>query len=77
MAKSNLEDVCVSATPEDVALAKAVRALGFTQGMFSISSDVKTAKPEKRACLKRLMPAKVTDAEKRDSRFRMANACSK
>ena len=67
----------MSATPEDVALAKAVRALGFTQGMYWIINDVQTAKPEKRACLKQLKPAKVTDAEKLDSSFRMPNACSK
>jgi hypothetical protein len=75
--RGNVEDACISASAEDVALAKAVRALGFKQGIAWIAGTVKTAKPEQRACLKQLKPAKVTDGEKTDARFRMPKACTK
>jgi len=75
--RSNIEDQCVSMSREDVTLARSMRALGFTQGIYSIASGVQGVKPVKRACLQKLKPAQVTDAEKTDSRFRLPNACAK
>ncbi len=75
--RGDIVDLCASATPEDIALDKAVRALGFTQGIFYIGDSVRGAKPGQRECLKRLKPSKVTDEEKTDANFRMPKACSK
>jgi hypothetical protein len=75
--RSNIEGVCLSATVEQVALARSLRALGYTQGMFWITRAIQQAGPEQRACLEHLKASAVTQAEKTDSSFRMPRACAK
>lgn len=75
--RSHLEGECGSLTTDDIALTKAMRALGYTQSARSIASTLGGSKPERRACLKKLKPAQVSEAEKTDPNFRTPKACAK
>ena len=75
--RASIEDICGNATPESIALTRAMRGLGFNQWISSMLDVIRNAKPAQRECLKHLKAANVTDAEKADSSFRLPKACSK